>query len=180
MAVPPRARADEQARDPRAAELVPRLEPTITAHGLVLEEIELAASGPTTVLRVTVDYAEGTETVDLDTVAGISEALSAVLDSEDLMAEVENYELEVTTPGATRPLVEPRHYRRNIGRLLEISRTGEADIVARLEEVGEDGIRVAEQKPAPKKGMPVKYLDPVDIAFSAITRARVQVEFSQT
>ncbi|MDZ5076125.1 ribosome maturation factor RimP [Nesterenkonia sp. HG001] len=177
MASPRRPREDQESRDPRASALVSVIEPTVTAHGLHLEEVDLA-SGPTTTLRVVVDFAAGTEQVDLDTVAGLSEALSAVLDGADVLTEVASYDLEVSTPGATRPLTEPRHFARNVGRLLEIEREEGAPVVARLEEVADDGVVVAEQRPAPKKGMPVKYGDPVEIAFDAIRRARVQVEFS--
>ncbi|GAB3187980.1 ribosome maturation factor RimP [Nesterenkonia suensis] len=179
MAAPRRPREDEKARDPRASALVPVIEPTVTAHGLHLEEVELI-SGATSTLRVVVDYASGTDQVDLDTVAGLSEALSAVLDSQEALDDVDSYDLEVSTPGATRPLTEPRHFARNVGRLLEIERTEEPPLVARLKEVTDDGVVVAEQRPAPKKGMPVKYGEPVEIRFDAIRSSRVQVEFSPT
>ncbi|WP_300345445.1 ribosome maturation factor RimP [Nesterenkonia sp.] len=181
MALPPRATSDSRFPDPRAAQLAPRLEPTVTAHGLYLEELALVASGARTVLKVVVDYETGTEQVDLDTLAGLSEALGVVLDKEadaEPLASVENYELEVTTPGATRPLTEPRHFRRNLGRLLEIERAGHPTMTARLREVDAAGITVSEVIPAPKKGMKPKTGPDTHIEFDSISRARVQVEFS--
>lgn len=164
------------------------IEPTVIAHQLYLEELELKGSGSGTVLRVVVDCETGTQRVDLDALAGLSEALSVVLDSHEKnddaaaapLAALDSYQLEVTTPGATRPLTEPRHFRRNLGRLLEIERAQERPLTARLKEVLDDGVVVAEIQPAPKKGMKPKTGPDTHIQYGSIARARVQVEFSHT
>lgn len=183
MAVPPRASEDSRFSDARTAQVAPLIESTVTAHGLYLEELTLSGSSARTVLKVAVDYETGTKNVDLDTLSALSEALSAVLDHHDdaePLASMEHYELEISTPGATRPLTEPRHYRRNIGRLLEIDRTGAPTLTARLKDVDDSGITIAEIKPAPKKGMKPKVGADTHLQFGFITRARVQVEFSHT
>lgn len=195
MAVPPRVSANDKFRDPRAEQLSALIEPTVTAHGLYLEELALTTKGERTALQVIVDFAEGTERVELDTLAGLSEALSVVLDqaedrqahSASPLAALPHYELEVSTPGATRPLTEPRHFRRNIGRLLEIDFTASARAdqgagaqTARLKEVDDSGVVVSEIIPAPKKGMKPKIGPDTHIGFESIARARVQVEFSHT
>lgn len=200
MAADPRPSQGQRFTGPRAAELVALIEPVVTEHGLFLEELELKPGGSSAVLRVTVDYISGTEQVDLDTLAEVSQSISERLDeaeqqgteqpgqgSEHAGAEalvgLDSYELEVTTPGATRPLTQPRHFLRNLGRLLEIEldpEDGGRTLLARLKKVDDDGVEIAEQKPAPKKGMPVRYSDPVHIGFASIARARVQVEFSHT
>ncbi|GAA1814175.1 ribosome maturation factor RimP [Nesterenkonia flava] len=185
MAIAPRVSSDQRFPDETTAALAQLLEPTVTAHGLYLEELVLKPSGPDTVLRVTVDYESGTEQVDLDKVAALAEALGTVLDAaesrskdENPLVDVVSYDLEVSTPGATRPLTEPRHFRRNTGRLLELDRQGEPAITARLIEVDDDGIIVTEITPAPKKGMPAKTGPQTHVRFDDISRARVQVEFS--
>lgn len=191
MAVPPRPSADERFQDARAQQLAVLIEPTVRAHGLFVEELVLTTSGQRTVLQVSVDYEEGTENVDLDTIAGVSEALSVVLDQGEKdddaaapLAALDNYDLEVTTPGATRPLTEPRHFRRNLGRLLEIDRTaqersgGAPAMTARLKDVDDEGVVVTEIIPAPKKGMKPKVGPETHLSFASIARARVQVEFS--
>ena len=183
MATPPRASADSRFADERAAQIAALIEPTVTAHGLYLEELTLTGGSARTQLMVVVDYEAGTESVDLDTLGGLSEALSAVLDTEDdagPLANVDRYELEVSTPGATRPLTEARHFRRNIGRLLEIDRPSEPPMTARLKDVDSTGITVAEIKPAPKKGMQPKIGPDTHLEFVSVTSARVQVEFSHT
>lgn len=182
MSASPRPADDRRFSDPRSAKLAELLEPVVARRGLFLEELELKPAGARTALRVVVDYAEGSEQVDLDTLAELSEEVSALLDgeAETTLGDVAEYDLEVSTPGATRPLTQPRHFRRNVGRLLEVTTSEDRSFVARLEGVSEQSITVSEQKPAPKKGMPVKYRDPVELSLTSITRARVQVEFSHT
>ncbi|GAA1137325.1 ribosome maturation factor RimP [Nesterenkonia lutea] len=180
MAIAPRPTGAQRFTDARARKIAELIIPAVTEQGLHLEELELAANGSGTTLRVSVDLASGTEQVDLDTVAAVSQAISARLDEKDVLPELDSYDLEVSTPGATRPLTEPRHFERNLGRLLEITQTGGSPMLARLQAVDADSITVAEQKPTPKKGMPVKYADPTEISFASITQARVQVEFSHT
>ncbi|MBO0595621.1 ribosome maturation factor RimP [Nesterenkonia sp. E16_7] len=180
MATAPRPTGEQRFKDARTAKIAELITDTITAQGLHLEEIELVANGPTTTLKVSVDMLTGTEQVDLDTIAEVSQAISARFDEDDVLPELESYDLEVSTPGATRPLTTQRHFERNLGRLLEITQTGHSPILARLQSVEDGAITVVEQKPSPKKGMPVKYGDPARINLSAIDQARVQVEFSHT
>lgn len=182
MASSPRASADSRFGDDRAAAIGPIIEPTVAAHGLYLDELILTSSAARTVLKVAVDYESGTDNVDLDTLAGLSEALSVVLDSHqgEPLDSLTNYELEVTTPGATRPLTETRHFKRSIGRLLEIDRHGGPPLTGRLNSVDENGITVTEIRPGPKKGMKPKVGPETHVEFGSISRARVQVEFSHT
>lgn len=67
--------------------------------------------GRTTIVRVTVDADAG---VDLDRCAEVSTALSRLLDADDPIQN--RYTLEVTTPGADRPLESVRDFKRNVGR----------------------------------------------------------------
>lgn len=181
MAVTPRTDTQRRFPDERSAQLGELMEPTVTSHGLYLEEVTLKPSGTGTQLKVVVDYLSGTENVDLDTVAGLSQALNVVLDAHaetGVLASVDRYDLEVSTPGANRPLTQPRHFERNIGRLLEIDRAEEPTLNARLQQVDEDSIVVTEIRPGAKKGMPAKVGPETRIDYVSITRARVQVEFS--
>ena len=72
------------------------------------------------VVRVTIDRDGG---VPLDDVADIARAISAALDeAESASGEfiAGEYQLEVSSPGVDRPLTLPRHWRRNIGRLVKV------------------------------------------------------------
>ncbi|WP_353945026.1 ribosome maturation factor RimP [Streptomyces sp. HUAS MG91] len=145
------------------------LEPLVSSQGLDLEEVEVASVGRKRVLRVVVDSDEG---ADLDAIADVSRALSAKLDETDAMGDGE-YELEVGTPGAERPLTEHRHYVRATDRLVKFTLNDGAELVARILEVDDDGLDL--EVPGVKGRKPTaRRLDLADIA-----KARVQVEFNR-
>ena len=88
--------------------------PVVTAAGFDLEDVAVTAAGRRNVIRVVVDRDGG---IDLDAVAEVSRVVSDALDGTDV-AGAAAYTLEVTSPGVDRPLTEPRHWRRAIGRLV--------------------------------------------------------------
>ncbi|MET7641748.1 ribosome maturation factor RimP [Streptomyces sp. NPDC005438] len=148
------------------------LEPLVTEQGLDLEEIEVTPAGKRRVLRVVVDSDEG---VELDTCAELSRSLSTVLDDQDAMGGAP-YVLEVTSPGAERPLTELRHYRRARGRLMRATLNepaGGGELVARIMSVDDEGLDL--EVPG------VKGRKPTDrrLAFGDIVRARVEIEFNR-
>jgi ribosome maturation factor RimP len=79
-----------------------------------LESVRVTSAGRRRLLRVVVDADGG---VSLDTIALASREFSARLDKAPEMGELP-YTLEVSSPGVDRPLTEPRHWRRAIGRLV--------------------------------------------------------------
>jgi ribosome maturation factor RimP len=93
------------------------VEPVVTAAGYDLEDVTVTAAGRRSVVRVVVDRDGG---VDLDAVAEVSRLVSDALDADDVTGTAP-YTLEVTSPGVDRPLTEPRHWRRNTGRLVRAS-----------------------------------------------------------
>lgn len=108
------------------------LGPVVDAAGLYLEDITVAAAGRRKVVRVVVDLPDGPGGVDSDRLAEVSRGISTLLDDVDLVEGA--YTLEVSTPGADRPLLEPRHYRRAVGRLVRArTRAGRA-VTGRLVE----------------------------------------------
>jgi ribosome maturation factor RimP len=99
---------------PDADRLARLLEPVVRAIGMDLESVRVTAAGRRRLLRVIVDADGG---VSLDTIALVSRELSARLDGAAEMGELP-YTLEVSSPGVDRPLTEPRHWRRAIGRVV--------------------------------------------------------------
>jgi ribosome maturation factor RimP len=98
--------------------------PVIAAAGMDLESVRVSAAGRRRLLRVVVDSDQG---VSLDDAAAISRQLSAALDSAPVMGDFP-YTLEVSSPGVDRPLTDPRHWRRSVGRLVQVA-AGEAGTV---------------------------------------------------
>ncbi|WP_182354641.1 ribosome maturation factor RimP [Flaviflexus huanghaiensis] len=108
----------------------------VARAGLYMEKVELKPAGKRTVLRVTVDLEDGPGGVDSDQIAEVSREVSRFLD-ESPDAPSGQYLLEVSTPGATRPLTEPRHFRRAQGRRVIIT-TVEGEMSGRLVAVETD------------------------------------------
>lgn len=149
-------------RDYRSA-LLGVLARPLAAIGLDLEDVEVTAAGRRRVVRVLVDKDGG---VSLDDVAGAATDVSAVLDSSDLLGDG-SYTLEVTSPGVDRPLTLPRHWRRNVDRLVKVTRTSGETVTGRVIEAGDasatldvDGARTEQP-------------------YSDVATARVEVEFSR-
>jgi len=90
------------------------LEPAVAAMGMDLESVRITSAGRRRLLRIVVDADGG---VSLDDIAEVSRELSAELDASAAMGEAA-YTLEVSSPGVDRPLTEPRHWRRAVGRLV--------------------------------------------------------------
>src|SRR5882757_8428162 len=98
--------------------------PVIAAAGMDLESVRVSAAGRRRLLRVVVDSDQG---VSLDDAAAVSRQLSAALDSSPVMGDFP-YTLEVSSPGVDRPLTDPRHWRRSVGRLVQVA-AGEAGTI---------------------------------------------------
>ena len=136
------------------------LAPVVARQGYDLEELTVSPAGRRSVVRVVVDRDGG---VDLDAVADLSRAISGALDGSDRVGDAP-YVLEVSSPGVDRPLTEPRHWRRNVGRVvstpggtgrvLEVSPGGvRLDVDGEPQDFGYDEVRgatvVVEFRPAP-------------------------------
>ena len=95
------------------------IRPVIAAAGMDLEAVRVSAAGRRRLLRVVVDSDRG---VSLDDAADVSRELSAALDAAAVMGDFP-YTLEVSSPGVDRPLTDHRHWRRAVGRLVQVTVT---------------------------------------------------------
>ena len=153
--------ADRSTPTARVAALI---EPALGAAGFDLEEVAVSRAGRRSVVRVVVGRDTG---LDLDAVAEASRAVDAVLEEhEDAVAG--EYVLEVTSPGVDRPLTLPRHWRRNTGRLVEVTRREGPPLTGRVTAATDDGATLQ-----PEGGAAV------EIAYADVARALVQVEFTR-
>lgn len=143
--------------------LRPILTPVLAQARLDLEDIEVRTAGRRTLLRLLVDRDEG---VTLDEIASVSSMVSKVLDESGAMGETP-YTLEVSSPGVDRPLTQPRHWRRNRGRLVNVHRVDGRRVTGRITEVHEDSAELD--------------VDGVrsHISYHDVAKARVEVEFAR-
>ena len=82
--------------------------------------------------------ADGDTALDLDTIAALSRSASALLDGLDGIRD--RYVLEVSSPGVDRPLTDPRHWRRAVGRLVQVTAADAGPISGRVLAADADGV----------------------------------------
>lgn len=133
---PARANTTAQARE----HLLEVLAPVVSATGHDLEDVTITSAGRRSLVRVVVDADGG---VDLDAIADVSRAVSEALDADAPggSAFAGPYVLEVSSPGVDRPLSEPRHWRRAVGRLVRVS-AGDQTVTGRVLAADDSGVRL--------------------------------------
>ena len=112
------------------------IRPVIAAAGMDLESVRVTAAGRRRLLRVVVDSDRG---VSLDDAAAISRELSTALDTVAVMGDFP-YTLEVSSPGVDRPLTDQRHWRRAVGRLVQVTAADAGPISGRVLAADADGV----------------------------------------
>ncbi|MBW3621062.1 MAG: ribosome maturation factor RimP [Actinobacteria bacterium] len=95
--------------------------PVAEAQAVELVDVEVKGQGNRRLVRLVADADGG---LDVDRIASLSRAVGDVLDTEDVIPG--GYTLEVTSPGADRPMRSARDFRRNVGREIRVVRTEEA------------------------------------------------------
>ena len=139
----------------------------LAVHGLELDELELTPAGKRRVVRVTVD-GDGPKGhgPDLDQIADATRAISAHLDESDTLGE-QPYTLEVSSRGVSRPLTRPAHYRRNAGRLVQLTLNSGAEVTGRISAADERCVTLDVD------GVPATH------EFNEIGKAVVQIEMNR-
>jgi ribosome maturation factor RimP len=134
--------------------------------GVDLEGVEVHKAGRRHVVRVVVDRDGG---VDLDLVAAVSRRVSELLDVPPLSESMPGpFVLEVTSPGIDRPLSEPRHWRRAIGRLVNVTMIDDSVVAGRVVDV-----------PSQTQAVLATSTGDVVVALPEVRRALVEVEFNR-
>ncbi|WP_299441893.1 ribosome maturation factor RimP [uncultured Phycicoccus sp.] len=162
-----------------ADRVLPVLETALAGSGLVLEDVTVTPAGKRRVVRVLLDrelaetgtVTTATEPLSLDEVADATRLVGEALDDSDALGELP-YTLEVSSPGVGRPLTEPRHFQRNVGRLVTLHHA-DVEVTGRLVAAGPD--EVVLEIPATKK-TPTRT---ETVLLGHIDRAAVQVEFAR-
>jgi len=102
--------------------------------------------------------------VSLDDAATISRQLSAALDTVAVMGDFP-YTLEVSSPGVDRPLTDPRHWRRAVGRLVQVTAAEAGPLTGRIVAADSDGVTLDVEGARRRFG------------YAALGAGAVQVEF---
>ncbi|MDE9367639.1 ribosome maturation factor RimP [Luteipulveratus sp. YIM 133132] len=149
----------------------------MTPRGLVVEDVTVTPAGKRRLVRVLIDtdvtsltsgddLAGVVPPLSLDAVADATRAVSDALDASDAMGD-QPYVLEVSSPGTDRPLTQPRHFRRNVGRLVEVAPVEGEPVTGRILAASETAVTL--EVDGAERVMP----------YEECGRARVQVEFNR-
>jgi ribosome maturation factor RimP len=141
--------------------------PAVSDLGFYLEDIHIATPGSHRIVTCIVD---GDASLNLDQVTSVSRVISELLDEAAFMGETP-FTLEVTSPGVDRPLTQPRHFAKNVDRLLKIIKLDGSEVTGRiLSNTDHDvTLSVAVKKETTKQ----------TISLSEIKRAVVEIEFNR-
>ncbi len=140
------------------------LEPVVSGAGYDLEDLTVSAAGKRSVVRLLVDKDGG---ITLDDVADVSRLVSEALDVADEQDPTllgTSYVLEVSSPGVDRPLTEPRHWRRNVGRLVTASLRDGSTAEGRITAADDGGVTLDDERVLP---------------WGQLARGAVRVEFNR-
>lgn len=102
--------------------------PAVSDLGFYLEDVHIATPGNHRIVTCTVD---GDASLNLDQVTSVSRVISELLDEAAFMGETP-FTLEVTSPGVDRPLTQPRHFAKNVDRLLKIIQLDGSEVTGRI------------------------------------------------
>ena len=134
----------------------------LATRGLDLEDVRVSSAGRRRVVQVLVDKDGGVSLVDI---AEASRQVSALLDDNDVLGDTP-YTLEVTSPGVDRPLTQPRHWRRHVGRLAKVTPHDGATVTGRIHDADDTGVVLLLDQTVTR------------IAFGDIAAARIEIEFN--
>ena len=133
--------------------------PLVEKAGLVLEDVQVQTPGKNRFVTIMVDSETG---LNLDQVTDISRLVGEAMDLAPFMGETP-YTLEVTTPGVDRPLTAPRHFRKNVDRLVKITKNDGTQVKGRISSADENSVT----------------LDNGSVDYSDIKRAIIEIEFNR-
>jgi ribosome maturation factor RimP len=140
------------------------IEPPLTDAGFDVEDVAVRAAGKRQLVQVVVDKDGG---LTLDDVADATRLVNAALDANDPFNGP--YVLEVTSPGVDRPLTLPRHWRRNTGRLVVVTKKDGGEVRGRIQSADDDGAEVLVQNDEQER-----------VAYADVAKAKVEVEFTRS
>ena len=141
--------------------------PALHKAGYFPEDVNLVSPGQHRIVTVIVD---GESALNLDQVTVASKLVSELLDEATFMGETP-FTLEVTSPGIDRPLTLPRHFAKNVDRLLKVTKTDGVVVTGRILANTDNDLTLSVTEK--------KDVKEVVISLGDIKRAQVEIEFNR-
>ena len=141
--------------------------PSVEEAGYFLEDVHVVTPGNQRIVTCIVD---GESALNLDQVTSASKIISGLLDEASFMGETP-FTLEVTSPGIDRPLTLPRHFAKNVTRLLKVTLNDGNVVTGRITSSSDNSVllEVVEKKVSKE----------VTVELTDIKRAVVEIEFNR-
>jgi ribosome maturation factor RimP len=140
-------------------EISAAITPALSNLGFYLEDVVITTAGRRSMITVIVD---GDTHLSLDQVTQVTKAIGEIIESIQSLGQ-SPFTLEVTSPGLDRPLTKPRHWRKNINRLVKVVLLDGKEIKGRVRDSTQISATIDEQV----------------INLSEIKRATLEIEFKQ-
>jgi ribosome maturation factor RimP len=141
--------------------------PALQQAGYFLEDVNVVSPGNHRIVTVIVD---GESALNLDQVTVASKLVSELVDEAPFMGETP-FTLEVTSPGIDRPLTLPRHFAKNVTRLLKVTQSDGTIVTGRITSNTDLDVTLSVTEK--------KDVKDVTIPLADIKRAVVEIEFNR-
>lgn len=133
--------------------------PALASIGFYLEDLTITSAGRRSIITVIID---GDSHLSLDQVTVATKTISELIENISNLGD-SSFTLEVTSPGLDRPLTKPRHWQKNIDRLVKVIMLDTKEIKGRIKSANNDSVLIDEN----------------NIFFVDMKRATLEVEFKQ-
>jgi ribosome maturation factor RimP len=143
------------------------VQPAVEKAGFFLEDVHVVSPGKHRIITCIVD---GLTPLNLDQVTTVSRDISELLDAADFMDD-SAFTLEVTSPGVDRPLTLPRHWHKNLNRLVKVVNQDGSVVNGRVTTVEDSSVVLIEDIKGKSKEHTVFFAD--------VKRATVEIEFNR-
>ena len=140
-------------------EIAAAITPTIEGLGFYLEDLNITSAGRRSMLTVIVD---GDTHLTLDQVTSVTKAIGEIVENIQSLGQTP-FTLEVTSPGIDRPLTKPRHWKKNVDRLVKVVLQDTSEVKGRIKDSNKETATIDDKL----------------IKFTDIKRATLEVEFKQ-
>lgn len=161
------------------------LTPVVQQADMTLEAVTVTPAGKRRLVRILVDRAVQVDDenctssiapLSLDEVGDVTRLVSEALDEADAMGDAA-YVLEVGSPGTDRPLITAQHFRRNVGRLINLTVAGEdKPTLGRISGAGATAFNFAVTA---GKSHGAQDTASRSVEYDDVERARIELEFNR-
>ncbi len=148
------------------------VEETLAANGkgdIYIVDLEYKADEQ--ILKVFIDHDSG---LTLDMCRDVNKMLTRLLDETPWLGD--SYRLDVSSPGADKPLRLQRQYTKHQGRVVTVTLVDGTLKTGRLGHVVDTGFTLEEEIPAPKGRKP-KYREGRKISWEEVQQTIVEIRF---